>query len=118
MKFFDYLVATVACEKGYSSLFKAGFVLLASAMIALAQTGTFLYNKDIQAYQAKYNIEAAAGRQLNGIHDCNALSANLVSACKLAKHELYTLKSALKLFNKIYDWCFYLGIALITLSMT
>ncbi|GEM_PF-3560496 len=115
-KCLNRIAAWIVSEECYSRLLKAGGVLLAAAMIGLAQVGPFLYDKDIQAYQAKYNIEAAARKEIDRI-DCNALSANLVAPCNLAKHELWTLKSCLQLFWWVVESCLGFGFLLIVVSV-
>lgn len=112
----EYLISTFASEKGYAALFKGGVFLIGAAMIALAHTGSFLYNKDIQAHQAKYQFEAVSRQRLNKNTDCSKFKSGVRAKCNIAKHEMYTLQPSLNLFYTVFWYMFWLGFALLASS--
>ncbi len=112
---FDYLVEAVCTERGYGGLFKAGVALVALSLIAVGDAGTFLYERDIDAHRSKFTVEAVSGRALNDT-ECGALG-DLQSECRMAKHQMRTLYSSIELFSKIVEMSFWLGIALLCLSV-
>lgn len=74
-----HFITTITSKEGYSSLFKAGVFLVGTAMIALSQIGTFLYDKDLSAHKAAFAIEASTGKHWQ------ALASQSVK-CKTAPH--------------------------------
>jgi hypothetical protein len=105
-----HVVETFTSEKGYSAFFKAGVILVGAAMIALSQTGTFLYDKDLSAHKAVFMFESATGKSLDVI-DCKTLSNPLKGECLVAKHEIKTLTSSLNLLSSIVYISLWFGIA-------
>lgn len=113
-KFFNHLVASLCAEKGYAALFKAGVVLIGAALLAMSQTGTFLYEKDLSAHKAKFTLETALKRQFDDII-CSKLTTQQLD-CLLAKHEMNTFKSSLRLLDTVVQKCFWFGVLLVGLS--
>jgi hypothetical protein len=116
-KLLDHLVETITAERGYSSLFKAGVFLVAAAMIALSETGTFLYDKDLAAHKAAFSIEATIGKPVDQTTDCFKLDKAFVADCRIAVHALRTLNSSLRLFFRIIQICLGFGLFLVGMSI-
>jgi enamine deaminase RidA (YjgF/YER057c/UK114 family) len=110
------LIKKITSKKGSSNTFKAGIFLLSAALIALSQTGSFLYDKDIAAYKAKFSTEAAVGQPINQSIDCSKLDTKFITDCKIVQHELRRLSSANGLFSYIVQILICLGFFLIGVS--
>lgn len=82
----------------YKSLFKAGFVLVASAVIALGQIGPELYSKDLEAHKLKFEAEYATKAPIDKWTDCTKAGTSEV-ACRLATHHMKTLDATLGLWE-------------------
>lgn len=104
-----HISAKFTSEKGYSALFKAGVLLVGAALIALSQSGTFLYDKDLSAHKAKFAVESTTGKPLSETN-CELLTSPLNSECLLAQHEIKTLSSSLKLFSRVVNVSLWFGI--------
>ncbi len=113
-KLINHISATLCSERGYGALFKAAAVFVGVALIALSQTGTFLYEKDIAAYKAKFTLEIAVQQPIEKI-DCTK-PGSLQLDCLIVKHELHTLDASLKLLDIVVQTSFWFGIICATLS--
>jgi|SRR5690606_2483950 len=112
----DNLGETFSSAQAAKSFFKGGIVLLSGVLLALAGTGQFLYQQDIEANKVRFEVEAALGAPLDSETKCAVLQPALVAQCRLAQYQDKSLKSSLKLFLTIYQWLFYGGLFLIALS--
>ncbi len=112
--FINHLANSLCQEKGYSALFRAGAVLIGVALLAMSQTGPFLYEKDLAAHKAKFTLEVSQLQPLEKI-DCSKLTANRVD-CLMAKHEMQTLSLSLKLLDMFSQKCFWFGVFLVFMS--
>lgn len=99
----------------YKSLFKGGFVLVASAVIALGQIGPELYSKDLEAHKLKFEAEYAMKASIDNKTDCTKAGTNEV-ACRLATHHLKTLDATLRLWETFTELTFYVGALLLGLG--
>ncbi len=106
-KLLNHIITSLCSEKGYGALFKAAAVFVGVALIALSQTGTFLYEKDLSAYKAKFTLEIAVKQPIEKI-DCTK-PGNFQLDCMIAKHELQILDDSLKLLDIVVRTSFLLG---------
>lgn len=113
----SHVTSTITSEKGYSALFRAGIVLLGAAMIALSQTGTFLYERDLEAHRAKYEVQAVTGAVVDSRTKCEDVPAEVRAKCFTATHELRTLDSSLGLFSSVVQTCLWIGVVLSGLAV-
>jgi hypothetical protein len=54
MALLSRLQVFLGTSEAYKAFFKGGFVLIASAVIALGQIGPELYTKDLEAHKLKF----------------------------------------------------------------
>lgn len=114
-KLLNHIVYSLCSTKAYSALFKAAVVLVGAALLAMSQTGTFLYEKDLAAHKAKFALEASTKMPMKEI-DCSKVGTLQVD-CMVAKHEIQTLDSILGLFELVIKTCFLFGVAFAVFSM-
>lgn len=98
MSIVDRIQYFLGTSDAYKVFFKGGFVMVASAVIALGQIGPDLYSKDLEAHKLKFEAEFAMKSPISGSTDCSSAGANEVS-CRLAQHHLKTLDSTLGLWE-------------------
>lgn len=111
----ENLVNLFFSEHSYSALFKAGVFLLGISLLSMSQVGTFLYDKDIEAYTERFKIEELSGKTLENT-DCSKLNGKLTE-CRIAKHKSKTLDSSLTLLDTIVSYSMLSGFALTVLSL-
>lgn len=111
----DYLFEVVCSERGYGGLFKAGVALMALSLIAVGDAGMLLYERDIEAHRSKFTVEAVSGKALEDT-DCGSLGKSR-SECELAKHQVKTLSSSIKLASTVVKTSFRSGFTLLCLSV-
>lgn len=107
----------IASEKGYSSLFKAGIVLVSASMIAISQAGAIVYDSDIESHRTKFEIEVLLKGDLKNASQCFSLPSDQIAKCRSAVYELAQVQSAWDLTMQIFTNCFRLGIALLAASV-
>jgi hypothetical protein len=93
-------------RKASAGLFKAGTLCLGVALIGMSQTAITLYDKEVDAFTAKYRIEAVVGRPLEQI-DCKFLKPNQAD-CLLAQQKVEFTESA----GSLLDWVVRLALGL------
>jgi hypothetical protein len=100
----------------YKALLKVGFVLIASAVIALGQFGPDFYSKDVEAHKLQFETEFAIKQSINNKTDCSETGQNQAS-CRLAIHQLKTLESTLGLWESFMQLTFRTGAIIFTLGI-
>lgn len=113
-KLLNHIIVSLCAEKGYSHLFKAGVVLIGTALLAMSQTGTFLYEKDLSAHKAKFTLETTLKQPLEKM-DCSKLATQQVD-CLVAKHEMSILNSSLEFLDSVVQTSLWFGVLLAVLS--
>jgi hypothetical protein len=81
----------------YIPILKAGYVLVAAALIALSQLGPEMIKMDHEAYKLKFEVELASKKPIEAT-DCTALGPQ-APACFQAQHQLKTLEVSLRLWG-------------------
>lgn len=82
----------------YKPMFKAGYILIAAALIALSQVGPELIKIDHETYKLKFEVEYAIKQPVEGA-ECAKSGVNEPS-CRLAQHQLNTLSVTLRMWSK------------------
>lgn len=108
-------VRFLASDRGYRDLFKAAAVVMAVALIGLAQPGMELLKLDLETSAVRYRLEAAVGMQLD-IIDCAKVGAQQAD-CAFAKYQIKTIESATDLLLQVLYWSFGISLALTGLAM-
>ena len=109
-------LAKVINRETYGGLFKAATVVFGVALIGMSQTGPILYDKELDAYAAKFKIEEAIGRPLQQI-DCQLLTSNKVN-CQIAQHKIRTSSSATDLLNTVVNSSMQLSFVFFVLAIS
>jgi hypothetical protein len=104
-------LAIIISKDTYNGLFKAATVILGVALIGMSQTGPILYDKEVEAYSAKFKIEETINRPLADIN-CELLTT-VKADCKTAKHKTELSRVALNLFDTIVKDAMRLGAVLL-----
>jgi hypothetical protein len=81
----------------YIPILKAGYVLVAAALIALSQLGPEMIKLDHEAYKLKFEVEFASKKPIEAT-DCTAIGPQ-APACFQAQHQLKTLEVTLRLWG-------------------
>jgi len=97
----QHFIRMIFNQKTYSSLFKAGTVMIGVALIGMSQTSLTLYEKELDAYASKFKIEAVTHRPLQQT-DCKFIGA-LEADCFTAQHKMETINSAGNLLATVVD---------------
>lgn len=108
-------LAKVINRETYGGLFKAATVVSGVALIGMSQTGPILYDKELDAYAAKFKIEQAIGRPLHQI-DCQLLITNKVD-CQIAQHKIHTSNTSLDLLNTVVTSAMHLSFVLLVFAI-
>ncbi len=99
----------------YKSIFKAGFVLVAAATIALGQVGPELYSKDLEANKLRFEAEYLMKVPITKTTDCTSAGENIV-ACRIAVHHMKSLDATLGLWQNFIELAACVGVALMGLG--
>lgn len=103
-------------SEAYKSLFKAGFVLVAASVIALAQIGPVLVANDLAAYRLKFETEFAMKRKIDKQTNCFTTGEQEAS-CRMVQHHLELLAVSTDLWVFYMKSTLYVGVVLMNLGM-
>ena len=115
MSVFAKLQLFLGISEAYKTIFNAGFVLVASALIGLSQLGPELYSKDLDAHKLKFEAEYLMKTTITKNTDCGAAGENTV-VCRNAVHQLKTLDATLLLWQTFIEWAPKSGVVLMALG--
>lgn len=111
----SYIIEMTTSKDGYAGLFKAGIVLVSSALIAFSQSAATLEGMDSEFFKSKFEYEARTGQVL--------AASNCVTppqekpACQYLKHQQEKLDAGVNLLNSWVNLATVSGMALLLVSL-
>jgi hypothetical protein len=102
-------------SEAYLPILKAGYVLIAAALVAVSQFGPELIKQENETFKGMYEIEYTAKKPISTI-DCSTVGAQ-EPTCRLVQHQLKTHKTALDLWSGFIGGCAKGGITLLFLGL-
>jgi hypothetical protein len=115
MSLFSRVRLFLGTSEGYNPILRAGYILIAASLLALSQLGPEMVKLENESYKIKYEIEYAAKKPIEAI-ECGTMGTN-EPLCRLAQHQIKTLRLSLELWAKFIRWSANLGITLLAVGL-
>lgn len=112
--FFEHLAHRFCSASTYHGLFKAGMVMWTVLFLGWAQLTPFLYDRDLVAEKARFELEAKTQTPYQKL-DCQQQGA-LRANCYAIQHEMKSITAFTSLFNSFNAFFLALGIGFFLLS--
>lgn len=110
----NQLLLEIFSKQASAALFKAGIVLFSVSLLTISDIGQFLYEKELDAYASKFEVEALSGLPLNQTK-CAELKPK-EHLCNYARYKVDLVNSSVELAQYVSILTLRIGTALFFVS--
>lgn len=113
---FTHYLKEIFTYRASQALFKGGIALLGVALIASAEVGPFLYDRDTKAEMAAIELSQTDIDDVGKV-DCESIAVAR-GKCVLDKHELQKFRTSMAFFEEVVMDSLHVGAALIVIAVS